>query len=112
MAGVGFALSGRYLCFAADLARDCFCFLYLVIARVFTPRVTAILENERELIARDLAEAEKAKLEAERQGTAYEQSLKTAKTNAESLVKQTQDGRCQKSGSATKRARSFARAKT
>jgi F-type H+-transporting ATPase subunit b len=55
---------------------------YLFISRVASPRIGSILETRRDRIARDLAEAAKAKEEADGAVAAYETELATARKNA------------------------------
>lgn len=55
---------------------------YLFIRRVAAPQIGSILETRRDRIARDLAEAAKAKEEADGAVAAYETELATARKNA------------------------------
>ena len=55
---------------------------YLFISRVASPRIGGILEARKDRIARDLAEAAKAKEEADAAVAAYETDLATARKNA------------------------------
>jgi F-type H+-transporting ATPase subunit b len=55
---------------------------YMFISRIASPRIGGILEARRDRISRDLAEAAKAKEEADAAVAAYESDLATARKNA------------------------------
>lgn len=55
---------------------------YMFISRIAAPRIGSILETRRDRIARDLAEAAKAKEEADGAVAAYETELASARKNA------------------------------
>ena len=63
--------------------------LYLIMARVALPRIRAILEQRREHIARQLAEAERLRHESEAALAAYEQALAEARAKAQAIASET-----------------------
>jgi F-type H+-transporting ATPase subunit b len=68
-----------------------FCLLYLLMAWIGLPRVGRIIEARRRRIDDDLARAAQLKSEAEAVMAAYQQALATARSEAQSVVKQTTD---------------------
>jgi F-type H+-transporting ATPase subunit b len=66
-----------------------FAALYFLMSRLVLPRLTGIIENRRETIARDLDDAAAMKTRAEEAGTAYEKALSEAKSQAQRLAQET-----------------------
>jgi F-type H+-transporting ATPase subunit b len=66
-----------------------FAALYFLLSRLVLPRLTGIIENRRETIARDLDEAAAMKTRAEEAGTAYDKALAEAKGQAQRLAQET-----------------------
>lgn len=64
---------------------------YIFISRLASPRIASILETRRDRITRDLAEAAKAKEEADAAVVAYEQELATARKNAVDIGNKARD---------------------
>ena len=64
---------------------------YMFISRLASPRIASILETRRDRITRDLAEAAKAKEEADAAVVAYEQELATARKNAVDIGNKARD---------------------
>jgi F-type H+-transporting ATPase subunit b len=62
---------------------------YLVIGRVALPRITAILDVRKDRIAKDLAEAARAKAETDAAIAGYEKSLADARRNAAAIAAET-----------------------
>lgn len=66
-----------------------FAALYFLLSRLVLPRLTGIIENRRETIARDLDEAAAMKTRAEEAGSAYEKALAEARNQAQRLAQET-----------------------
>jgi len=66
-----------------------FVVLYTLLSRLVLPRLTGIIENRRELIAKDLDDAAAMKTRAEEAGVAYEKALAEARGRAQSLAQET-----------------------
>lgn len=64
--------------------------LYWLMSRTALPRVAAVLETRQQKIAGDLDRAAKLKEEAEAVRTAYEKALADARSQAQTLARQTQ----------------------
>jgi F-type H+-transporting ATPase subunit b len=65
--------------------------LYLLMRWLALPRVAAMIKARRDQLDADLARAEQLKAEAEDVLTAYQQTLATARAQAQAAVKQTTD---------------------
>jgi len=65
--------------------------LYLLMARVALPRIATVLEERRDRIANDLAQAEQLRQETDEAIAAYEQALADAKAKANAIAQQTRD---------------------
>lgn len=65
--------------------------LYVVMARVALPRISAVIEGRRERIASDLDKAEQLKKETEEAIAAYEQALAEARGRAQEIAQETRD---------------------
>lgn len=63
--------------------------LYLMMSRIALPRVGAILENRRNRIEGDLADASRMQQQATAAGAAYDAKLADAKAGAQALAQQT-----------------------
>jgi F-type H+-transporting ATPase subunit b len=63
-----------------------FGFFYWFLKKVILPRLSAILSTRESRIAKDLAEAEKMKLEADASVAAYEQELASAKAKSADIA--------------------------
>jgi F-type H+-transporting ATPase subunit b len=68
-----------------------FALLYVLMAKVALPRITAILEDRRARMADDLAEAERLKAEADAALAAYEKALADARARAQALANATRE---------------------
>lgn len=68
-----------------------FAALYLIMSRVALPRVASVLAERRERIQRDLAEAERLKVETDTALAAYEKSLADARGKAQGMAKDMRD---------------------
>ncbi len=68
-----------------------FIVMYLLMARVALPRIGAVLEERRDRIAGDLAQADQLRRETEAAIAAYEQSLAEAKAKANAIAQETRD---------------------
>lgn len=66
-----------------------FVVLYILLSKFVLPRLSGIIENRRELIAKDLDEAAAMKTRAEEAGAAYEKALAEAKGRAQALAQET-----------------------
>jgi F-type H+-transporting ATPase subunit b len=66
-----------------------FVVLYTLLSKLVLPRLTGIIENRREIIAKDLDEAAAMKTRAEEAGAAYEKALAEAKGRAQALAQET-----------------------
>jgi F-type H+-transporting ATPase subunit b len=60
--------------------------LYLLMARIALPRVGSILEQRRQTMAGDIAEAQRLKGQSEEAMAAYEKGLADARSRAQALV--------------------------
>jgi F-type H+-transporting ATPase subunit b len=60
--------------------------LYLLMSRIALPRIGAILEDRRQRIEGDLAEAERLKQDSDAALAGYERSLAEARTRAQALA--------------------------
>ena len=60
--------------------------LYLLMSRVALPRIGSIIEDRRQRIASDFAEAERLKAESDAASVAYEKSLADARGRAQALA--------------------------
>jgi F-type H+-transporting ATPase subunit b len=65
--------------------------LYLLLSRVALPRIGEVLDERRDRIQRDLAEAERLKVETDAALKGYEQALSDARGKAQGLAKTTRD---------------------
>lgn len=66
--------------------------LYWVLSRVALPRIGGVIEERRERIQRDLAEAERLKAETDTALKAYEQAMADARGKAQGIARETRDG--------------------
>jgi F-type H+-transporting ATPase subunit b len=64
---------------------------YLIVARLLTPRIGAILTTRENRIAGDLAEANRMKNEADAAVAKYEQELSEARAKAQAIAAQARD---------------------
>lgn len=65
-----------------------FAFLYVMVARVISPRLQGILSERRERIAADLAEAGAMKTKADAAGEAYETAIAEARKRAGAIAQE------------------------
>jgi F-type H+-transporting ATPase subunit b len=65
--------------------------LYYMMSKVALPRVTDVLENRRERMARDLADAEAMRSQSEAAGAAYQASLAEAHNRAKEIAQETRN---------------------
>ena len=63
--------------------------LYLLMARLALPRIAAILEQRRQRIADDLAQAQRLKGESDAAIAAHEKALSEARSRAQNLASET-----------------------
>ena len=68
-----------------------FVILYWLMSKIAVPRVAGILADRRARIEGDLAQAQKARDEAEAAGVAYEKSLAEARGRAQTIANETRD---------------------
>lgn len=68
-----------------------FVILYVLMAKVALPRVTAILEDRRSRVADDLAQAERLKAESDAALASYEKALADARGRAQALANATRE---------------------
>lgn len=66
-----------------------FVVLYTLLSKLVLPRLSGIIENRRDLIAKDLDQAAAMKTRAEDAGAAYEKALAEAKGRAQALAQET-----------------------
>jgi F-type H+-transporting ATPase subunit b len=65
--------------------------LYLLMSRVALPRVGAIIENRRQRVAGDLADAQRFKDQSDSAIAAYEKALAEARGRAQTLANETRE---------------------
>lgn len=65
--------------------------MYLLMARVALPRIATVLEERRDRIANDLAQAEQLRRETDQAIAAYEKALADAKAKANAIAQETRD---------------------
>lgn len=65
--------------------------LYYLMSKMIIPRIGGIIEDRRDRIANDLAEAERLKSETENAIASYEQALTEAKNKAHAIAQETRD---------------------
>ena len=65
--------------------------LYLMMSRVALPRIGSIIEDRKQRIANDFAEAERLKAESDAALVAYEKSLADARGRAQALANETRE---------------------
>jgi F-type H+-transporting ATPase subunit b len=65
--------------------------LYWIMSRVALPRISGILEDRRDRIAGDIAEANRLNDESNAAIAAYEQALAEARANAHGIAQETRD---------------------
>ncbi len=70
-----------------------FVILYVLMARVALPRISAVLEARQDRIAHDLDDAASLKAEAEAALAAYEASMAKSHSEAQALLAQAAEGR-------------------
>jgi F-type H+-transporting ATPase subunit b len=68
-----------------------FVLLYALLSRLALPRISEVIEERKERVQRDLAEAERAKAETEAALKAYEQSQAEARSRAQGIAKDMRD---------------------
>jgi F-type H+-transporting ATPase subunit b len=76
--------------------------LYLLMSRVALPRIGSIIEDRRQRIASDFAEAERLKAESDAASVAYEKSLTDARGRAQALANETREREAKAAESARK----------
>jgi F-type H+-transporting ATPase subunit b len=76
--------------------------LYLLMSRVALPRIGSIIEDRRQRIASDFAEAERLKAESDAASVAYEKSLADARGRAQALANETREREAKAAESARK----------
>lgn len=65
--------------------------LYLIVSRLALPRVGGIIENRRNTIEGDLAQAQEMKDKSDREIAAYERELADARARAQTIANETRD---------------------
>jgi len=65
--------------------------MYLLMARVALPRIATVLEERRDRIANDLAQADQLRRETDQAIAAYEKALADAKAKANAIAQETRD---------------------
>jgi F-type H+-transporting ATPase subunit b len=76
--------------------------LYLLMSRVALPRIGSIIEDRKQRIASDFAEAERLKVESDAASVAYEKSLADARGRAQALANETREREAKAAESARK----------
>jgi F-type H+-transporting ATPase subunit b len=76
--------------------------LYLLMSRVALPRIGSIIEDRKQRIASDFAEAERLKGESDAASVAYEKSLADARGRAQALANETREREAKAAESARK----------
>jgi F-type H+-transporting ATPase subunit b len=76
--------------------------LYLLMSRVALPRIGSIIEDRKQRIASDFAEAERLKAESDAASVAYEKSLADARGRAQALASETREREAKAAESARK----------
>jgi F-type H+-transporting ATPase subunit b len=76
--------------------------LYLLMSRVALPRIGSIIEDRRQRIASDFAEADRLKAESDAALAAYEKSLTDARGRAQALANETREREAKAAESARK----------
>src|SRR6266700_3574033 len=76
--------------------------LYLLMSRVALPRIGSIIEDRRQRIASDFAEAQRLKAESDAASVAYEKSLADARGRAQALANETREREAKAAESARK----------
>ncbi len=76
--------------------------LYLLMSRVALPRIGSIIEDRKQRIDGDLAEAERLKEESDAAIVAYEKSLADARGRAQALANETREREAEAAESARK----------
>jgi F-type H+-transporting ATPase subunit b len=76
--------------------------LYLLMSRVALPRIGSIIEDRRQRIASDFAEAERLKAKSDAASAAYEKSLADARGRAQALANETREREAKAAESARK----------
>jgi F-type H+-transporting ATPase subunit b len=76
--------------------------LYLMMSRVALPRIGSIIEDRKQRIASDFAEAERLKAESDAALVAYEKSLADARGRAQALTNETREREAKAAESARK----------
>lgn len=66
-----------------------FAFLYWFVSRIALPRIGTVIEERRQRIETDLAEAAQLKTKADEAFAAYETNLAAAKRNAQAIAEET-----------------------
>jgi F-type H+-transporting ATPase subunit b len=65
--------------------------MYLLMARVALPRIATVIEERRDRIANDLAQADQLRRETDQAIAAYEKALADAKARANAIAQDTRD---------------------
>ena len=76
--------------------------LYLLMSRVALPRIGSIIEDRKQRIASDFAEAERLKAESDAASVAYEKSLADARGRAQALANEAREREAKAAESARK----------
>jgi F-type H+-transporting ATPase subunit b len=76
--------------------------LYLLMSRVALPRIGSIIEDRKQRIASDFAEAERLKADSDAASVAYEKSLADARGRAQALANETREHETKAAESARK----------
>jgi F-type H+-transporting ATPase subunit b len=76
--------------------------LYLLMSRVALPRIGSIIEDRKQRIASDFAEAERLKAESDAASVAYEKSLADARARAQALANESREREAKAAESARK----------
>jgi F-type H+-transporting ATPase subunit b len=79
-----------------------FAALYLLMSRVALPRIGTIIEDRKQRIASDFAEAERLKADSDAASVAYEKSLADARNRAQALASETREREAKAAESARK----------
>src|SRR5262249_3930533 len=76
--------------------------LYLLMSRIALPRIGTIIEDRKQRIASDFAEAERLKADSDAASVAYEKSLADARNRAQALASETREREAKAAESARK----------
>jgi F-type H+-transporting ATPase subunit b len=76
--------------------------LYFLMSRLALPRIGSIIEDRKQRIASDFAEAERHKADSDAASVAYEKSLADARSRAQALANETREREAKAAESARK----------